>query len=103
MKARVLLTTVGFPVALVGAWASWVLLPSQLVNDSGCVFYPCTPPTTRAIFVLALGGLIAGLAMLGLAATGMEARARLTALGFPLSLFGAWASWLVVRGLLGSW
>src|ERR1700730_14011796 len=100
MKSRLLLTAFGFPLSLVGAWISLQLLPSVSRNNLECFAYPCTPPNIRALFALALGGLIAGVVMLGLAATAMKTSGRLAALGFPLSLFGAWASWLLLRGIL---
>jgi hypothetical protein len=65
-----------------------------------CDLIACTSATTAPAVRLALGALIAGLVMLGLAIAVMNNRARLAALGFPLSLFGAWASLPLLRNIL---
>jgi hypothetical protein len=99
-RTRALLIAVGYPLSLVGALEALRLLPQVLQNDSGCIFYPCTTPATRALFVLALGGFVAGLVLLGLAATDVKTPVRFTALGLLLSVFGAGASLLLLRGIL---
>jgi hypothetical protein len=101
MKARALLTALGLPVSLVGAGGClWIIREILRERAGECDFVACTSASTAPAFRLALGGLITGLVMLGLAASTMKTRARLAALGFPLSLFGAWASLPLLREIL---
>jgi hypothetical protein len=72
MKTRAPLVAIGSLLSLVGAFGSVLLLLPILQEAAGryrCDPAACTTVATRPLFVLALGALIAGLVMLGLAAT----------------------------------